>query len=57
MKYKKSNYKRVVLLSNDTDVILAVLHFMEYYTSIELNELWMQLGTGKSKRIISIHKP
>ena len=45
----KSNYKQVVLLSNYIDVLIAVLQYMEYFTSIELDELWMQFGTGKSR--------
>ena len=44
----KSNYKRVVLLSNDTYVLTVILHYMEYFTSIGLNKLLMQFGTGKS---------
>lgn len=45
----KSNYKQVVLLSNYIDVLIAVLQYMEYFTSIELDELWTQFGTGKSR--------
>ena len=45
----KSNYKQVILLSNYIDVLIAVLQYMEYFTSIELDELWMQFGTGKSR--------
>ena len=45
----KSNYKQVVLLSNYIDVLIAVLQYMQYFTSIELDELWMQFGTGKSR--------
>ena len=52
----KSSYKWVVLLPNDTDVLIAVLHYTEDFTSIGFNELWMQFGTGKSKRFIPEHK-
>ena len=45
----KSNYKQVILLSNYIDVLIAVLQYMQYFTSIELDELWMQFGTGKSR--------
>ena len=48
-------YKRLVLLSNDTDVLITVFHCMEYFTSIGLNELWMQFGTGKYKRLIPVY--
>ena len=46
----------MVLLSNDADVLILVLHYMEYFTSTGLNELWMQFGIGKSKRFITVHK-
>ena len=51
----KVNYKRLILLSNDTDVLIVVLHYMEYFTSIGLNELWMQFGTGKCTRFLPVH--
>ena len=47
----KLNYKRVVLLSKDTDVPVLVLHYMKYINCIRLVELWMQLGTGQNKRL------
>ena len=47
---------RIVLLSNDTDVLLLVLYFMQYFTSIGLKELWIQFGTGQNKRFIPVHK-
>ena len=46
----------MVLLPHDTDVLIAVLHYREDFTSIGFNELWMQFGTGKSKRFIPEHK-
>ena len=46
----------MVLLSNDTDVLSTVLHYIEYFTSILFNELWMQFGTGKGKGFIPEHK-
>ena len=41
--------QRIVLLSNDTDVLVLVLYFMQYFTSIVLKELWTQFETGKIK--------
>ena len=46
----------MVLLPHDADVLIAVLHYREDFTSIGFNELWMQFGTGKSKRFIPEHK-
>ena len=52
----QSKKTRVVVLSNGTDVSVLVLYFMEYFTSIDLKELWIQFGTGQKKRFIPVHK-
>ena len=44
----------IVLLSDDTDVLLLVLYFMQYFTSAGLEELWIQSGTGQNKRFIPV---
>ena len=35
---------------------MLVLYFMQYFTSIGLEELWIQFGTGQNKRFIPVHK-
>ena len=45
----------IVLLSNDTDVLVLVLYFMQYFTSTGLEVLWIQSGTGQNKRFIPVH--
>ena len=52
----QSKNTRTVLLSNDKDVLVLVLYFMQYFTSIGLKELWIQFGTGQNKRFIPVHK-
>ena len=52
----QSKNTRIVLLSNDTDVLVLVLYFMQYFTSVGLTELWTQFGTVKNKRFIPVHK-
>ena len=47
---------RIVLLSHDTDVLVLVLYFMQYFTSIGLKELWIRFGTAQNKRFIPVHK-
>ena len=44
----------IVLLSNDTDVLVLVLYFMQYFTSTGLEELRIQSGTGQNKRFIPV---
>ena len=52
----QSKNTRIVLLSNYTDVLVLVLYFMQYFTSIGLKELWIQFETGQNKRFITVHK-
>ena len=51
-----SKNTRIVLLSNDTDVLVLMLYFMQYFTSIGLKDLWIQFGIGQNKRFIPVHK-
>ena len=41
---------RIILILNDTDVLLLVLYFMQYFTSTGLKELWIQFGTRQKKK-------
>ena len=52
----QSKNTRIVLLSNDTDVLVLLLYFLQYFTSIGLKELWIQFATGQNKRFIPVHK-
>ena len=46
--------KRVVVLSNDRDVVL-LLYFMPEFLSKGVIELWVKYGTGNNERFIPIH--
>ena len=48
----QSKNTRIILLSSEADVLVLVLCFMQYFTSIGLEELWIHIGTGKNKRFI-----
>ena len=48
--------KRVVMLSNDTDVVALGIHYMEHFTNIGLIEFWIRYGTGKKSRFLPIHE-
>jgi hypothetical protein len=37
-------YKRIVVLSNDTDVLVLLLYFWNLMSTSGLNELWMRVG-------------
>ena len=52
----QSKNTRIVLLSNDTDSLVLVLYFMQYFTSICLKKLWIQFETGKNERFMPVHK-
>ena len=49
------NTKKVVLLSNDTDVIAIMLQYIETFKSNGLSELWIQFGTGEKQRLLPLH--
>ena len=47
--------ERVVILSNDTDVVVLMIHYMNRFLSRGLKELWLRYGTGAKQRFIPIH--
>ena len=47
--------KRVVVLSNDTDVIVLHTHFWNMFHRQGLLELWIRGGLGDTTRYIPIH--
>ena len=49
----KSGIKKISIVTVDTDVvIIAIRHFL----ALNLEELWIEFGVGKSKRFIPIHQ-
>ena len=46
---------RAVVLSNDTDVLVLLLHYWKMAHGHGLKELWMRAGTGKSTRYLPVH--
>ena len=47
--------KRVLVISQDTDIVILLLFYMKSFKSLGLTELYMQLGKGDGKRWIPIH--
>ena len=47
--------KRVVILSNDTDVLVLGLHYFHVLCHQGMKELWMRGGVGDSTRYIPLH--
>ena len=47
--------KRVVILSNDTDVLVLGLHYFNRLHRQGLIELWMRAGVGDTTRYIPLH--
>ena len=44
-------YDRVIVISNDTDTITRILHYMSDFIANGLKELWVQYGVGETKRM------
>ena len=51
----RSGYKRCVVISNDTDVIVTLLFHFTVYAQEGLEQLWVKAGVGKTTRFIPIH--
>ena len=48
----KSGFKRLLIVTVDTDVVvLALCHFF----NLDLQDLWIEIGTGKNRRWFPIH--
>ena len=51
----RSGTKRVVVLSNDTDVVVLLLYYFNQFLSMGVQQLWIKFGTGDNSRYIPIH--
>jgi len=47
--------KRVVLLSNGTDVVVLGMHYWSILKAHGLKELWIKVGLGMTARYIPLH--
>ncbi|KAJ8880935.1 hypothetical protein PR048_017408 [Dryococelus australis] len=45
-----------IVLSNDTDILILLLHFYDVMSSSGLKELWTRAGVGNTTRLIPVHK-
>ena len=52
----KGGADRVVILSNDIDVLVLVLYFWQELHAHGLSELWVRGGTGDTTRYIPVHE-
>ena len=48
--------KRVIVHSNDTDVLVYLLYYMHYFMKLGVEELWIKYGTREGEICIPIHK-
>ena len=48
--------KRVIVHSNDTDVLIYLLYYIHYVINLGVEELWIKYGTGDKFRHIPVHK-
>lgn len=47
--------KRVVIISNDTDVVILALHYWSLLKAHGLQEMWIRAGVGNTTRYIPLH--
>jgi len=51
----KNDCERIKVLSNDTDVLVVLLHHWDNLKKIGLKELWIRLGVGNTTRQVPVH--
>ena len=50
-----SGYSVCVVVSNDTDVVVALLYHMQVFLQHNLEELWVRAGLGDTTRYVPLH--
>ena len=48
-------YKNFVILSNDTDVLVLLLHYFKRFKENGIKKVWIRIGSGATRRHIPIH--
>ena len=51
----QSGYTTCVVISNDTDVIVALLFYVPIFLQEGLKELWVRAGRGTTTRFVPLH--
>ena len=51
----KTGNKKVVVLANDTDVLVLLLQYYNQFLTMSVQELWIEYSTGDKSRYIPIH--
>ena len=53
---RTQKFRRVIVLSNDTDSVMYLLRHTPYFMSCGCIELWVQYGTGDNQRMKPLHE-
>ena len=48
-------WKRVVIISNDTDTVMPLLRCMSHFRLYGMDEVWVQYGVSYRRRMTPIH--
>ena len=48
----RNGFKKLLIVTVDTDVVVLALH---HFFSLDLQELWIEIGVGKNRRWLPIH--
>ena len=51
----RSGHSVCVVISNDTDVLVALIYHMPVFLDHQLQELWLRAGVGDSTRYVPLH--
>ena len=49
----KEDFKQLLVLSNDTDVVMYYLDYFHVYKTMNVNKIWMKFGILERQRRVS----
>ena len=49
-------HNNIVVISNDTDVLVLLVHYFKIFSRMGLKKIWIRVGKGDSERFIPVHK-
>ena len=51
----QEGHKNFAVISNDTDVLVLLLHYCKIFLRMGLQKMWIRVGKGDKKRFIPVH--
>ena len=52
----KNGIKHFTVISNDTDVMVLLIHYLKHFQTLGVEQIWQRVGLGSNRRLTPIHK-